>query len=69
LVIWIIKKIIMGLISRKRTGNLISGSKLVVPGNNILTYKKFQNDFQGKKGSNPESYTQNPQNSGTTINT
>jgi hypothetical protein len=40
----------MGLEKRKRSGNLIGGSRLVVPGQNIYNVKKFEPSFN-KKGS------------------
>ena len=44
----------MGLEQRRTSGNLIGGSRLVVPGQNIYNVKKFPNSFNFKKGSNRE---------------
>lgn len=44
----------MGLVNRKRSGNIIAGSKLIVPGQPILNVKKFEVTFN-KKGSLPDS--------------
>ena len=44
----------MGLGQRRTSGNLIGGSRLVVPGQNIYNVKKFPNSFNFKKGSNRE---------------
>jgi hypothetical protein len=49
----------MGLVNRKRSGNIIAGSKLIVPGQPILNVKKFEVTFN-KKGSLPDSSKGNP---------
>jgi len=38
----------MGLESRKRSGNYIGGSRLIVTGQNIYNVKKFQLTFDKK---------------------
>jgi hypothetical protein len=45
----------MGLERRKRSGNLIGGSRLVVPGQDIYNVKKFQPSFN-KKGSKRDEF-------------
>jgi hypothetical protein len=45
----------MGLERRKRSGNLIGGSRLVVPGQNIYNVKKFEPSFN-KKGSEQDNF-------------
>jgi hypothetical protein len=41
----------MGLERRKTSGNLIGGSNLIVPGQNIYNVKRFPTTFNFKKGS------------------
>jgi hypothetical protein len=48
----------MGLVNRKRSGKIIAGSKLIVPGQPVLSAKKFEVTFD-KKGSTPESSQSN----------
>ncbi len=48
----------MGLVNRKRSGKIIAGSKLIVPGQPVLSAKKFEVTFD-KKGSIPESSQNN----------
>lgn len=43
----------MGLVSRRKSGNIIGGSRLVVPGQPIFNVKKFEVTFN-KKGSLPD---------------
>jgi hypothetical protein len=45
----------MGLNKRRRSGNLIGGSKLIVPGEPIFNVKKFETTFN-KKGSTPDNF-------------
>jgi len=59
----------MGLSSRKRSGKIIAGSALIVPGQPILSAKKFEITFSNKKGSLPESYSEQLTSSGNTSNT
>ncbi len=40
----------MGLSKRKTSGNIIGGSTLVVPGQPILSAKKFEVTFSNKRG-------------------
>ena len=49
----------MGLVNRKRSGKIIAGSKLIVPGQPVLSAKKFEVTFN-KTGSIPESSKNNP---------
>jgi hypothetical protein len=58
----------MGLSSRKKSGKLIAGSTMIVPGQPILSAKKFAITFSNKKGSLPETYNEQPTSSGTTSN-
>jgi hypothetical protein len=58
----------MGLSSRKKSGKLIAGSTMIVPGQPILSAKKFVITFSNKKGSLPETYNEQPTSSGTTSN-
>jgi hypothetical protein len=58
----------MGLTSRKKSGKLIAGSTMIVPGQPILSAKKFVITFSNKKGSLPETYNEQPTSSGTTSN-
>ena len=48
----------MGLELRRTSGKQINGSTLVVPGQPILGYKKFENSFGYKK--KPETYEGHP---------
>jgi hypothetical protein len=54
----------MGLSSRKKSGKLIAGSTMIVPGQPVLSAKKFQVTFSNKKGSLPETYNQPPKDTG-----
>lgn len=58
----------MGLSSRKKSGKLIAGSTMIVPGQPILSAKKFPITFSNKKGSLPETYNEPPKNSGSDSN-
>jgi len=62
----------MGLSKRKTSGNIIGGSTLVVPGQPILSAKKFEVTFSNKKGSVPDTTREknvgNQTSSGTTSN-
>ena len=58
----------MGLSSRKKSGKLIAGSTRIVPGQPILSAKKFVITFSNKKGSLPETYNEQSTSSGTTSN-
>jgi hypothetical protein len=58
----------MGLSSRKKSGKLIAGSTMIVPGQPILSAKKFVITFSNKKGSLPETYNEQSTSSGTTSN-
>jgi hypothetical protein len=49
----------MGLSSRKKSGKLIAGSTMIVPGQPVLSAKKFEVTFN-KKGSTPESSQDKP---------
>ena len=65
----------MGLESRRTSGKQINGSTLIVPGQPILSYKKFENSFAYKKKSelfegypvDPTQTNNNPIVSATTI--
>jgi hypothetical protein len=43
----------MGLSQRKKSGNIIAGSTLIVPGQTVLNVKRFPPTFN-KKGSLPD---------------
>jgi hypothetical protein len=44
----------MGLSERRRSGKIIGGSGLVVPGQDIYSVKVFPNSFQFKRGTSKE---------------
>ena len=44
----------MGLAKRRTSGNIIGGSKMIVPGQPILSAKKFEVTFSNKQGSLPD---------------
>ena len=50
----------MGLSKRKTSGNIINGSTLIVPGQPILSAKKFAITFSNKKGSLPDTHRELP---------
>jgi hypothetical protein len=62
----------MGLQRRKKSGNLIGGSSLIVPGQPVLSAKNFEVSFNNKKGSLPdnsrEKNTNQTPSSGSTSN-
>jgi len=57
----------MGLSLRKRSGNIIAGSRLIVEGQPILTAKVFEVGFSGKKGSLPNEHRESPTTTTTTT--
>jgi hypothetical protein len=57
----------MGLSLRKRSGNIIAGSRLIVDGQPILTAKVFEVGFSGKKGSLPNEHRESPTTTTTTT--
>jgi hypothetical protein len=57
----------MGLSLRKRSGNIMSGSRLIVEGQPILTAKVFEVGFSGKKGSLPNEHRESPTTTTTTT--
>jgi hypothetical protein len=57
----------MGLSLRKRSGNIIAGSRLIVEGQPILTSKVFEVGFSGKKGSLPNEHRESPTTTTTTT--
>ena len=57
----------MGLSLRKRSGNIMAGSRLIVEGQPILTAKVFEAGFSGKKGSLPNEHRESPTTTTTTI--
>ena len=60
----------MGLAKRKTSGNINGGSTLIVPGQPILSAKKFEVTFSNKRGSVPDETRQkNPDNQSTSGNT
>ena len=65
MVIWW-KNVKMGLERRKKSGNLIGGSRLVVPGQNIYNVKKFEPSFN-KKGSEKDNFVLIPVTTTTTT--
>jgi hypothetical protein len=44
----------MGLEIRRRSGKVIAGSTLIVPGQDVYAVKVFTNSFQFKRGSSRE---------------
>jgi hypothetical protein len=44
----------MGLEKRRRSGKIVGGSTLIVPGQDVYSVKVFTNTFQYKKGSSRE---------------
>jgi len=44
----------MGLDRRRRSGKIIAGSTIIVPGQDVYTVKVFTNSFQFKRGSSRE---------------
>jgi hypothetical protein len=57
----------MGLSLRKRSGNIMAGSRLIVEGQPILTAKVFEVGFSGKKGSLPNEHRESPTTTTTTT--
>jgi hypothetical protein len=57
----------MGLSLRKRSGNIMAGSRLIVEGQPILTSKVFEVGFSGKKGSLPNEHRESPTTTTTTT--
>jgi hypothetical protein len=50
----------MGLIQRKKSGNIMTGSRLIVEGQPMLSAKVFEVGFSGKKGSLPDEHRESP---------
>lgn len=46
----------MGLGQRRKSGRLIGGSSLIVPGQDIYTVKRFPNSFESKIGSKKDTF-------------
>jgi hypothetical protein len=44
----------MGLDRRRRSGKIIAGSTIIVPGQDVYAVKVFTNSFQFKRGSSRE---------------
>jgi hypothetical protein len=59
----------MGLIQRKKSGNIMTGSRLIVEGQPMLSAKVFEVGFLGKKGSLPDEHRESPTTTTTTIPT
>lgn len=52
----------MGLTQRKKSGNIIGGSRMIVPGQDIYNVKKFETTFDKNETSPKESSNQNNSN-------
>ena len=48
----IYKKKLMGLVQRKKSGKILNGSKLIVPGQGVSTVKGSDDDKRIPKGKN-----------------
>ena len=57
----------MGLSLRKRSGKILGGSRLIVEGQQILTAKVFDPNFDGKIGSLPNDHRESPTTTTTTT--
>ena len=57
----------MGLSLRKRSGNIMTGSRLIVEGQPMLSAKVFEVGFPGKKGTLPDEHRESPTTTTTTI--
>ncbi len=57
----------MGLSLRKKSGNIMTGSRLIVGGQPMLTSKVFEVSFLNKKGSLPDEHRESPTTITTTI--
>ena len=57
----------MGLSLRKRSGKILGGSRLIVEGQQILTAKVFDPNFDGKIGSLPNEHRESPTTTTTTT--
>jgi len=52
----------MGLTQRKKSGNIIGGSRLIVPGQDVYNVKKFDPSFDKNETSPKEPSNQNNSN-------
>lgn len=53
---------IMGLTKRKTSGNIIGGTRMVVPGQDVYNVKKFQTTFEKNETSVKQSSSQSGNN-------
>ena len=51
----------MGLDRRRQSGRLLSGSRIIVPGEQVFSTKNFQTTFQYKKGTPKDDFRELPQ--------